>query len=70
VGKGKRKDIVEAWELYETAERQITVPARGRAEIEWPLRGSGSGLEGSLWAVAKIMGAGELAYTAAARLDL
>ncbi len=61
---------VEVWELFERAEHSFEAPASGEVEVEIELRAPVHEIHGWLWALAKVMAAGQVAYTEAVRLDV
>lgn len=60
----------EAWEMFERASRPVSLPPQGEATVEYRLRCPARPLKGWLWAMAKVLIAGQVLYTDTARLDL
>ncbi|MBC7288377.1 MAG: hypothetical protein H5T86_10100, partial [Armatimonadetes bacterium] len=61
---------VEAWPTYDRAEQEFTAEAGNETVVEYGLRAPEREMHGWLWAMAKVMAAGQTVYTDTARIDI
>jgi alpha-mannosidase len=61
---------VEAWELYEQATQSFSVAAGRETTVSYALAAPLHELRGWVWALAKVMVAGQVRYTESIRIDL